>query len=154
MNNKHSQLIPASVLADAQSHIDAAIAGLRPYMIALTPAERHEILKMGDKTLSFVEKALDFAKKYPEFAPSYLNLIDFEIDLSDATGLRVLLNSTKQLEENIDDTTMIAGSEAVQAALTFYNAVKQAAAKDIPGAKAIYEDLKARFPGTKRKTAE
>jgi hypothetical protein len=29
-----------------------------------------------------------------------------------------------------------------------------AAAQDIPGAKAVYEELKTRFPGGKRKSAE
>jgi hypothetical protein len=28
------------------------------------------------------------------------------------------------------------------------------AAKDVPGAKAVYEELKTRFPGVKRKTGE
>jgi hypothetical protein len=34
----------------------------------------------------------------------------------------------------------------------FYNAVKAAAARDVPGAKAIYEELKQRFPRRKHKT--
>jgi hypothetical protein len=45
---------------------------------------------------------------------------------------------------------MIAGSEAYQAALMFYKSVKMAAAQDIPGAKAVYEELKTRFPQTGR----
>jgi hypothetical protein len=54
------------------------------------------------------------------------------------------------LEEAIDDTEMIAGSEAYQAALVFYKSVKMAAEQDIPGAKAVYEELKTRFPQTGR----
>jgi hypothetical protein len=50
------------------------------------------------------------------------------------------------LEEGIGDTEMIPGSEAYQAALVFYKSVKMAAAQDIPGAKAVYEELKTRFP--------
>jgi hypothetical protein len=48
---------------------------------------------------------------------------------------------------------MAVGSEAYQAALVFYKSVKMAA-QDIPGAKAVYEELKTRFPGGKRKTGE
>jgi hypothetical protein len=44
---------------------------------------------------------------------------------------------------------MTAGSEAYQAALIFYNSVKIAASQGIPGAKAVYEELKKRFPGSK-----
>jgi hypothetical protein len=47
---------------------------------------------------------------------------------------------------------MIAGSEAYQAALVFYKSVKMAAAQDIPGTKAVYDELKIRFPGGKRRT--
>ncbi|MDR1154728.1 MAG: hypothetical protein LBL04_08440 [Bacteroidales bacterium] len=49
---------------------------------------------------------------------------------------------------------MVAGSESCQAALVFYNAVKAAAAQDIPGAREMYSDLKARFPSIKRKPNE
>jgi hypothetical protein len=46
---------------------------------------------------------------------------------------------------------MIAGSEAYQAALLFYKAVKMAAEMDIQGAKAIYEELRKRFEGQSRR---
>ena len=49
---------------------------------------------------------------------------------------------------------MTAGSEAYQAALAFYSAVKSAAAQDVPGAKAVYEELRERFPGHRRKSAD
>ncbi|MDR0754630.1 MAG: hypothetical protein LBF04_04500 [Prevotellaceae bacterium] len=154
MENNHSVPIPPQVLAQAQAKIDEANALLAPYLTVLTPSERHALPKMGDKTLSFVEKALDYAHHYPQLCPSYLNLEEFEIDMADATGLRTLLISTKQLADSIDDTSMTAGSEAYQAALAFYNAVKTAVAQDVPGAKEVYNDLKSRFPHVKRKKEE
>jgi hypothetical protein len=63
-------------------------------------------------------------------------------------------NTATQLMENIDDTAMCAGSESYQAVLVFYNAAKQAASNDVPGAKAIYEEHRKRFPGGKRRTLE
>jgi hypothetical protein len=59
-----------------------------------------------------------------------------------------------QLEKGISATEMIAGSETYQAALIFYKSVKMAVAHDIPDTKAVYEELKTRFPGGKRKTGE
>jgi hypothetical protein len=47
---------------------------------------------------------------------------------------------------------MTAASEAYQAALVFYKSVKIAAAQDVPGAKAVYDELKTRFPGGRRKS--
>ncbi|MDR1493400.1 MAG: hypothetical protein LBT05_11860 [Planctomycetaceae bacterium] len=151
MENKHVVPIPPEVLAQAQSYIDSANLALAPYVLPLTPAERRDLPKMGDKTLSFVEKAQDYAHQYPTLCPSYLNMNEFDTDMTDATGLRKLHIAAKQLSDNIDDTVMAAGSESYQAALVFYNAVKAAAAQDIPGAKEIYTDLKSRFPKVKRK---
>jgi hypothetical protein len=154
MENKHLKSIPADVLAQVQSILDQVNSLLLPYVTPLTPHERQEMLKMGEKTLSFVEKAHEFATTNPTLWPSYLDMATFDIDFADARGLWNVLLSTKQLHENVDDTGMIAGSEAYQAALVFYNSVKTAARQDIPGAKAVYEELKKRFPGGRRKTNE
>ncbi|MDR2065825.1 MAG: hypothetical protein LBP85_09000, partial [Prevotellaceae bacterium] len=70
MEEKHVIPIPPNVLSQAQSYIDNAIAVLAPYLLPLTPTERRDMAKMGDKTLSFVEKAQDYAHKYPALCPS------------------------------------------------------------------------------------
>jgi hypothetical protein len=154
MEEKHVIPIPPEVLAKAQLYITEANDLLARYMLPLTPSERHDLLKMGNKTLSFVEKAQDYAHQYPQLCPSYLNMTEFDVDMTDATGLRRIHITAQQLSDNIDDTAMVAGSEAFQASLVFYNAVKAAAAQDIPGAKEVYTDLKARFPRVKRKNEE
>ncbi|MDR2815672.1 MAG: hypothetical protein LBB62_03090 [Proteiniphilum sp.] len=151
MEDKHLIPIPPDVLEKAQELIDSVNALLSPYQLPLTPQERHDLLKMGDKTLSFVEKAHDYAHQYPELCPSYLDLDKFDTDMADGTGLRKVHIAAKQLSSNIDDTVMVAGSEAFQAALVFYNAIKAATAQDIPGSKEVYGDLKTRFPRVKRK---
>jgi hypothetical protein len=153
-DNKHAQAIPQEILTQAQAKIDEVKALLASYMIAITPVERHELPKMGEKTISFVEKAYDFAKQNLNLVPPYLDMNAFGVDFEDAHGLWTLVNSIRQLEENAGDTEMTAGSEAYQAALVFYKSVKMAAAQDVPGAKAVYEELKTRFPGGKRKTNE
>jgi hypothetical protein len=145
-DNRHKKVIPSTVLAQAQTKVDEVLALLRPYILALTPSERHDMPKMGDKTLSFVEKAYDFARNDPNLVPPYLDLDAFGVDFGDAHGLWTLLDAIHKLEEGVNDTEMAAGSEAYQAALVFYNSVKLAAAQDILGAKAVYEDLKTRFP--------
>jgi hypothetical protein len=153
-DNRHVQSIPQDVLTQAQTKINEVKTLLAPYIVALTPSERHELPKMGEKTISFVEKAFDFAQQNPNLVPPYLDMTAFGTDFEDAHGLWTLVNSIRQLEENASDTEMTAGSEAYQAALVFYKSVKMAAAQDIPGAKAVYEELKTRFPGVKRKTGE
>jgi hypothetical protein len=149
-HNKHSQHIPADILEQARARISEAVDLLKPYLIALTPTEKQEIPKMGPKTLNFVEKSHEFAHENPELVPHYLNMDEFDTDFADAHGLWTLYSRVMQLQEGISDTQMTAGSEAFQAALVFYNSVKVAASQDISGAKAVYEELKKRFPGKKR----
>lgn len=72
---------------------------MAPYALALTPAERQTLPKMGERTISFVEKAFDFAKQNPDLLPSYLNVERFGADFSDARGLWILLNTVRQLEK-------------------------------------------------------
>ncbi|MDR3303170.1 MAG: hypothetical protein LBS86_02020 [Treponema sp.] len=150
----HSQTIPSTVLAEAQSKVNEIQEILSPFVYSLTPAERHEIPKMGEKSLSFVEKSFDFARQNPNLVPPYLDIDGFGIDFANAHGLWTLLNSVQQVEQNINDTEMIAGSEAYQSALVFYKSTKVAAATDVPGAKAVFEELKSRFPGGKRKSSD
>jgi hypothetical protein len=150
--NTHIQAIPDNVLTQVQTKIQEIQTLLAPYMLALTPDERMTLPKMGPKTISFVEKAFDFAKQNPNLVPPYLDITAFGVDFTDAHGLWTLHNAVVQLEEGIADTEMAAGSEAYQWALVFYKSVKMAAAQDVPGAKAVYEELKARFPGGKRKS--
>ena len=152
MENKHSVFIPADILAQVQSLLNQANTLLLPYATPLTPAERRTIAKMGEKTLSFVEKAHEFALQNPNLAPPFLDMAAFDTDFADAHNLWTVLLASQQLHENLDDTTMVAGSEAYQAALIFYNSVKMAARQDIPGAKAVYEELKKRFPGGRHKS--
>jgi hypothetical protein len=151
MNNIHNQNIPEEVLADVMTKLGEIATILKPHLLTLTATERGDLPKMGDKSTAFVQKSHEFSKTNPEFAPKYLNLPDFDIDFNDAQNLIPVLNSFTQLANGIDDTKLAAGSEAYQAALLYYNGVQRAVDANIPGAKAIYDELKSRFPAKVKK---
>jgi hypothetical protein len=144
-SNIHNQSIPQDKIAEALQKIDEAFAILRQLLYPLTAEDRQTILKMGDKSLAFVEKTSELAASNPEFCPSYFNLEELRIDLADAVGLRTLSNRLHQFSSEVDDTMMLAGHEAFAQALTFYNAVKQAARDNVPGAEQLFDELKKRF---------
>ncbi|MDR2907723.1 MAG: hypothetical protein LBU91_07030 [Bacteroidales bacterium] len=151
MENKHSQAIPAEALGEAQKRLNEAIEALKPYIINLSAQERQNQLKLGDKTLAFAEKAFEFAESNPDFAPSYFDMAEYAIDMKDTTSMRVLLVTLEQLRQGVSDTMMAAGGDAYNHSLIYYNAVKQAANQNVPGAKAIYSELRERFPGGRPK---
>ncbi|MFT3753660.1 MAG: hypothetical protein QM800_12560 [Paludibacter sp.] len=145
MNNKHNQSIPQEVLDQVQTKIEEVIALLKPHAVIMTADERASALKVGDKSFTCIKKAFGYTKTNPEFVPSYLNVEDFEIDLNDADGHPTIVSLTNQLYNYLDDTKLAARSEAYSAALYYYGSVQQAAAVNLPGAKAIYDDLKQYF---------
>lgn len=130
------------IVKDALATINTTLA---PYMLALTPEQRKTIPKMSDGTEPFVAKVMDYATSDPQFAPPYMDVPEMKKDFDAVTQLLPLLRTVDQLEDNLSDTTMMAGSEAYVAALSYYNSVKMAAKMNVPGAKAIYEDLRKRF---------
>jgi len=150
-DNRHTRAIPESVLSDALTKASELAALLKPYLLALTPTERQEMLKMGSKTLEFVEKAHGYAHTAPIIVPPFMRLDDFDADYADARGFWTLHNVVSQIEDGLNDTQMAAGGEAYQGALLIYKSAKTAADEDVPGAKSIHDDLKKSFPRTGRK---
>ena len=124
---------------------------LKPLLIALDPKEKQSLPKMSDKSIPFVEKVMQYMKSDAQFVPSYINVTDTDNDYKAFSDLREFLRPLAQITSNLDDTAVMAGSETWQAALTYYNAVKQAAKMGVPDAKAIYEDLRPRFEAQRAK---
>ncbi len=148
--NVVSIVVPPAILAEALDHVTQALYLLNPYLVALTPEERHDLSKMSDKSVAFVTKALQYAETNPQFAPGYLSIPDLQIDVQAVQDLTSVENPANSLAMQLNDTIMKAGSEAMQIALVYYSSVKRASEENAPGAKAIYDDLKVRFE--KRKT--
>ncbi|MDR0603782.1 MAG: hypothetical protein LBG80_05705 [Bacteroidales bacterium] len=144
-DNIHNKSIPKEVIEQALMKVDEAMEILDSFLYSLTPDTRQTMLKMGDKSLAFVEKTKELAAANPKFCPSYLNIDDLNIDLTNAVNLRVLNNRLQQFSRKIDDTAMLAGSEAYAQALSFYNSVKQATRDNISGAQPLFDELKKRF---------
>jgi hypothetical protein len=149
--NAHLQAINDETLQAIVQKLDELQSLMEPFATPLTPTERMTLPKMGEKTLAFVEKCFEFAQSNPKLCPHYLDMGEFETDYRDAHGLYSAVNKARQLLDNLADTQMCAGSEAFQAALLFYHSAKVAANGDIPGAKAVYGELRKRFPSPRRR---
>jgi len=143
--NRVSFVVPPEAIQTARESNGVTASALKAYLIALTPAERRKLLKMGDKTLAFVEKICEYAADAPEFVPAFLNVVEMNNDLNNATGLNTVYRPMLETVGNLSDTILASGSDAYKAALLYYNSVKSAAKNNVPNAKAIYEDLKKRF---------
>lgn len=117
----------------------------------LTPEDRRDMVKMGDKSLAFVGKALEYATSNAHLVPAYLNMEEAQKDYELAIALHEILRDLEVLATSLEDTIMVAGSEAFDAALVFYTSVKAAARTNTPGVQSVYEDLVLRFPRGRRR---
>lgn len=124
-----------------------------PFLITLSTEERRKLYKMGDKSLAFVNNSLSAAQSNRDILPASFDLDEFVRDYQLATTLTDLLLKLQQLTEQVDDTLMAVGSEAMSSSLTVYDYVKTAA-KKTPGLKTLAEQLGERFKAIKTKAAK
>jgi hypothetical protein len=151
--NQISMTIPAETLAAITTNFSAVNALLANILLFnLTAEERKAMLVMGDKTLAFVQKSLEYAENNPALLPPYLDLAEAKKDFALAHDLYGVLQQVNTLQRAIEDTMMVAGSEAYNAALVFYNSVKGASRVNVPGSEAVYNDLQQRFAVKPKKT--
>ena len=153
-DNLISAVISTADQQAVSQSIDAIKQKLNPVLLFnLTGQQRQEMLKMGSKTLGFVEKALAYAGQNPSLVPSFLDVAEANKDYALANDLYDIYQQLSTLCRAIEDTMMVAGAEAYDASLIFYNSVKAAERSNIGGSHAIYMDLKEQFPRKAAATA-
>ena len=145
-SNRISIAVPPEVIDQAKQFFMQAQQVLAPYLINLTPDERVQLPKMGDKSIPFVTKGAEYMQLPGTPAPPYINPEDLKIDLNAYETLRQISQIARPIVDMLDDTMLLCGSEAYVSVLAFYNYLQGAAKMNVPGAKTVYEDLSTRFP--------
>ncbi|MCM0591349.2 MAG: hypothetical protein KA716_14440 [Gloeotrichia echinulata DEX184] len=108
---------------------------------------------MGDKSLAFVNNSVTAAQSNREILPASFDVEEFVRDYQLATSLTEILTSMRQVSEQVDDTLLAVGSEAMTSSLTVYDYVKTAA-KKTPGLKTVAEQLGERFKAIRAKSTK
>ncbi|AVH61954.1 hypothetical protein CDG77_00660 [Nostoc sp. 'Peltigera membranacea cyanobiont' 213] len=141
------QNIAATLSPQDIQEIKAALQTVQkkmPFLITLSTEERRKLVKMGDKSLAFVNNSITAAQSNREILPATFDVEELVQDYQLAAALTELLTSMQQLTEQVDDTLMAVGSEAMTSSLTVYDYVKTAS-KKTPGLKIVAEQLGERF---------
>ncbi|MBL8148516.1 MAG: hypothetical protein JNN15_01140 [Blastocatellia bacterium] len=95
-----------------------------PFLFALTVEERVRMVKLGSKSLDFVEKSLTVAKQNPEIMPRGFDIDEFEKDVSLYRDLEEIRIALTNLLDLVSDTSFLAGSEAYAGSLVTYSQAK------------------------------
>jgi hypothetical protein len=143
--------ISTSLSAADKAAIEGAFNTIKAklkFLIHLTPEERQELVKMGDKSLAFVSKVHEYTNTHPQYCPPMMDKVEFERDFQLAQDLDNILQLLKPLTEAVEHTSMALGSEALNYARGYYSITGYATTINSPGAEAVNKDLAERYPHT------
>jgi hypothetical protein len=122
--NRINAVLASAAAAEVTTKLTEAQT-LLPFLTDLTLDERKSLPKMGDKSRSFVERTLELARQDDSFLPRNLDIEAFGKDLALYNALEPLRQRLAKLLELVEDTQILAGSEAYLAALEVYHAAKR-----------------------------
>lgn len=117
-----------------------------PFLVGLNADERKSLTTIDVSNKAFTEDAINAGLNNATIVPSYILVANMKNDLTLFTQLDELSGLANQLCERIEDTKMLAGSEAYASALALYKAFGAAADAGVPGTDSIVDQLKKRFP--------
>ena len=154
ISNRNSFIIPDDDLQAIQAAVQTLQAKLVPYLVNIGSDEKRGLTKMGSKSVDFVSKTLNYAATNPQFKPAFVDIEEFSRDVTAFGMLRSLQQPVSQLADMLDDSLALTGSDAMTAALAYYQSVKTANKLNIPGAATISDDLSSRFAGQGKATTK
>lgn len=149
------QKIDATFSPENRSEVMSAIAIIRknmPFLGGLTAKERQRLSKIGRKSQTFVTQAFAVAENHPELMPGCWNLDEARRDLELFEALSPILQAVSELRELIEDTQIIAGSEAYGAARLAYQSAKTTG-KNL-GLEDVVSELSMRFRKTRKNPSQ
>lgn len=145
-NNRLNITATAAQITAVKTALQTIATNL-PFLIGLTIDERITLPAINVNNKAFTEDAINAAVNNATLIPSYVNVPNMQNDLTLFIQLDELILLVKQLLERLEDTQLLAGSEAYTNALAVYKLIGSASDAGVPGADAIYDQLRQRFAG-------
>jgi hypothetical protein len=143
-NNRINTTATAAQITAVKTALQTITTNL-PFLVGLTTDERIALPSINVSNKAFTEDAISAGLNNPTLIPSYVSVGSMQNDMLLFTQLDEIIMMTKQLLEKMEDTQLLAGSEAYTSALTLYKLFGSAADAGVPGTDAIVSQLKQRF---------
>lgn len=123
----YSNFISSTISQDQINEIISAIDRINaklPSLVSLTNEELSSLPKVSMQNIDFIHEVLDFADTYPDLVPSHIDVQEIRKDLRLIESISKILKPMKQLVKKLEDSALLAGSEAYIPSLAIYNSVK------------------------------
>lgn len=118
---------------------------IEPYATDISKDDLKSLSQIADGRLPFVEKCADYAVSAPDHVPAIVDVAEFQKDLKAYKDLREMARPYRQILNVLETSMAVAGSEAWAAARAYYKMVQLNAKMGVPGAQAVYDDLRVLF---------
>ena len=140
---------------DRLNSLDAIITALEGQLtdlIGLSPDERRELTKMGDKSEAFCRQAVTVLSDNAQVLPRNFDVDAYRADLAALDALRPRLARVQRLYERMADSEMALGSDLMVASLEGCALLKVAGRGE--GLDALRQSLGVRFDRKRRREPE
>ncbi len=145
-NNRVSITVTAAQMTAVKTALQTISTNL-PFLLGLTIEERIALPTIDVNNKAFTEDAINAGVNNASLVPNYVALTNMQNDITLYSQLDEIKGLVKQLLEKIEDTQLLAGSEAYISALALYRIFGAAADAGVAGADAIVAQLRTRFAG-------
>jgi len=131
---------------DQLTAVDGALDALEancPFRVNIPSGEKNDEQAMNVKRYPFVKNVIEnYAPANPGLQPGFLVLADAAKDLTLYDQFTPRINRLQSILESYIDTQWLGGTEGYTYFREFYAIVERAKNNNVPGADAIYNDLK------------
>lgn len=148
LNNRVNTTATAAQVTAVKAAFQTILTNL-PFLVGLTADERKSLNAIDVNNKAFAEDALNAAVNNATLVPGYISVPNMQSDLTLFAQMDEISGLANQLCERIEDTKMLAGSEAYNTALSLYKSFGTAADAGVLGADSIVDKLKTRFAASK-----
>ena len=123
----YSNLISTSISEENKKEIMDAIDRidkLLPDLVTLSAEKTAALPKVSFSTIEFVYETLELIDRYPELIPHDIEIPEIRKDAELIESINTILKPLKKLVRKLEDSAVLAGSEAYVPSMAIYNAVK------------------------------
>lgn len=124
------------------------------WRVPVSKEEIKSLSKISDGSIPFVEKVMQYAVSNPEFLQPNADVGEAQKDFNSFMDLREIVRPMWIVVDNVENAMYVCGNEAGQFARNYYSSVQYNAKMGVPGAQAIYDDLRVFFEKSKSKPTE
>ena len=137
-------VITLKAITDKITQALSALSDIAPDP-ALTLAERHRLNGSGVRRLGFITKIFETAVLRPEFIPPFYDVEVMENLSFNIEYLRNIRSLALTVDRMANDALLLSGDESFRQSLMYYNSVRDAARRNVPGAQELFKILELFF---------